>query len=149
MRYRWYRLHAKIKIPSCVELLAEFRIHMLESTLYEPIVAYMKGLCNGPLTRYAKLRITYAPGIPATFSPPPRGSDPDMHHGTCVTHVPWCMSGSLTSGFFWSRWRGKRSRHSRRMRNKQFYVSGKWPLHGIHITMPKYLIQTDIILTYG
>ena len=25
-------------------------------------------------------------------------SDPDMHHGTCVTHVPWCMSGSLTSG---------------------------------------------------
>ena len=23
-------------------------------------------------------------------------SDPDMHHGTCVTHVPWCMSGSLT-----------------------------------------------------
>ena len=19
-----------------------------------------------------------------------------MHHGTCVTHVPWCMSGSLT-----------------------------------------------------
>ena len=25
-------------------------------------------------------------------------SEPDMHHGTCVTHVPWCMSGSLTHG---------------------------------------------------
>ena len=25
-------------------------------------------------------------------------SDPNMHHGTCVTHVPWCMSGSLTRG---------------------------------------------------
>ena len=25
-------------------------------------------------------------------------SDPDKHHGTCVTHVPWCMSGSLTHG---------------------------------------------------
>ena len=25
-------------------------------------------------------------------------SDPDMHHGTCVTHVPWCMSGSLNRG---------------------------------------------------
>ena len=25
-------------------------------------------------------------------------SDLDMHHGTCVTHVPWCMSGSLTYG---------------------------------------------------
>ena len=23
-------------------------------------------------------------------------SDPGMHHGMCVTHVPWCMSGSLT-----------------------------------------------------
>ena len=23
-------------------------------------------------------------------------NDPGMHHGTCVTHVPWCMSGSLT-----------------------------------------------------
>ena len=23
-------------------------------------------------------------------------NEPGMHHGTCVTHVPWCMSGSLT-----------------------------------------------------
>ena len=36
--------------------------------------------------------------------PPPRVNDPDMHHGKCVTHVPWCMSGLLTSGFLWSRW---------------------------------------------
>ena len=42
-------------------------------------------------------------------------SDPDMHHGTCVTHVPWCMPGSLTSRFLWSRRRGKRSRHYRHM----------------------------------
>ena len=25
-------------------------------------------------------------------------SDPGMHHYTCVTHVPWCMSGPLTRG---------------------------------------------------
>ena len=25
-------------------------------------------------------------------------SDPGMYHGTCVTHVPWCMSGSPTRG---------------------------------------------------
>ena len=25
----------------------------------------------------------------------PLVSDPCVHHGTCVTHVPWCMSGSL------------------------------------------------------
>ena len=53
---------------------------------------------------------------------------PDMHHGTCVTRVPRCMPGSLTSGFLWSPWRGKHSRHSRSMRNPQFYVSGKKPM---------------------
>ena len=28
----------------------------------------------------------------------PRVNYPGIHHGTCVTHVPWCMSGSLTRG---------------------------------------------------
>ena len=42
--------------------------------------------------------------MPGTFPPrrrfqrKPLVSDPGMHHGTCVTHVPWCMSGSLTCG---------------------------------------------------
>ena len=71
--------------------------------------------------------------MPGTFSPPALVNDPDMHHGTCIAHVPWCMPRSLTSGFLWSRWRGKRSRHSRRMRNPQFCVSGK---------RPKYLLLT-------
>ena len=55
---------------------------------------------NGPLVRYVKLWVVHALGMPGTFSPPPRFCDPDMHHGTCVTHVPWCMSGSLTSVSF-------------------------------------------------
>ena len=59
--------------------------------------------CNGPLTRYVKVRVAHAPGKPRTISPPPRVSDPDMHHGTRVTHVSCCMSGSLTSGFLWNR----------------------------------------------
>ena len=42
---------------------------------------------------------------------------------TGITARALCLSGSLTSGFFWSRWRGKHSRHSRRMRNPQFYVT--------------------------
>ena len=83
---------------------------------------------HGPLTRYAKLRVAHALGMPGTFSPPPLVSAPDMHHGTCVTHVPWYMPESLTSGFLWSRWWVKRSRHSRRMRSPQFYVSGKRPM---------------------
>ena len=28
----------------------------------------------------------------------PQVIDPDMHHDTRVTHVPWCMLGSLTRG---------------------------------------------------
>ena len=75
-----------------------------------------------------KFWVTHTPGIPGTFSPQLRISDPDMHHGTCVTHVPWCMPGSLTKGILWGRWRGKRSRHSRRMRNKKFCASGKRPI---------------------
>ena len=75
-----------------------------------------------------KIAGAHARGMPGTFSPSPQVSDPDMHHGTCVTHVPWCMPGSLTYGFLWKRRREKFSRHSRRMRNLQFYVSGKRPI---------------------
>ena len=74
---------------------------------------------------YVKLRVAHAPGMPGTFSPRPWVSVPHMHHGTCVTHVPRCMPGTLANGLLWSRWRGKRSRHSRRMCNPRFCVSGK------------------------
>ena len=93
--------------------------------------------CNGlsirfhaPWNRMGLLPDTQNYGLPmlGMFSPPPRVSLHDMHHGTCVTHVPWCMPGSLTSGFLWSRWRGKRSRHSWRLRNPPFCVSGKRPI---------------------
>ena len=114
---------------------------------------WIRTFCHGPLARYAIFWVAHAPGMPGTFFPPLRVSDPDMHHGTCVTHVPWCMPGSLTSAF-WSRWRGKRSWYSRRMRNPQFYVSGKRPIGcgvriprginrqcaGCHCTSPRYTI---------
>ena len=65
--------------------------------------------------------------MPGTFSPPlfknkPPVSDPGMHHGTCVTHA--VMFVAIAN----QQWRGKRSRNSRRMRNPQFYVSGKRPI---------------------
>ena len=67
------------------------------------------------------------PGNARNVFPPSQVSDPNVHHVACVTHVPWCMPGSF-SGFLWSRWREKRSRHSRRLRNPQVYVSGKRPM---------------------
>ena len=95
-----------------------------KSTLALLMTSCRQAVSHGPLARYIKLQVAHAPGMRGTFSPPPRVSDPDMHHGTCVTHMSWCMAGSLASGFRWSRWRGKRSRHSRRMHSVQFYVSG-------------------------
>ena len=54
-----------------------------------------------------KIAGAHAPGMPGTFSPSPQVSDPGVHHGTCVTHVPWCMPGSLTNGSLWNRRRGE------------------------------------------
>ena len=60
---------------------------------------------HGPLSRYVKLRVAHAPGMPCRGRFPrhrlqrkPPVSDPAMHHGTCVTHVPRGMSRSLTRG---------------------------------------------------
>ena len=74
-------------IPPLVQIMDWRRICELET--------------HGPLTRYIKLQVAHAPGMPGTFfSPPterkPLMSDPGTHHGACVAHVPWCMSGSLT-----------------------------------------------------
>ena len=75
-----------------------------------------------------KIADAHAPGMPGTFSPPPWVSNPDMHHGTCVTHVSRCITGSLSSSFLWIRRRGEHARRSRRKRNPQFYVSAKRPM---------------------
>ena len=66
--------------------------------------------------------------MPGTLSPPPRVSNPGMHYGTCGTHVPWCMPGSLTSGFLWSRWWGKTFPAFPAHAQPPFYVFGKRPI---------------------
>ena len=85
-------------------------------------------LRHGPLVRYVKLRVAHAPRMPGTF-PRHRGLAIPTFITARVTHVPWYMPGSLTRGFLWSRWRRKRSRHSRCMRNPHFCVCGKRPIH--------------------
>ena len=94
---------------------------------------------HGPLTSQILRKVTHAPGLPGPFhrlQRKPLVSDPTMHH------VPWCMLGSLSHG-----WRGKRFRHSRRMRNPQFYVSGKRPIgwySSINWYYGKYWIELKI-----
>ena len=43
--------------------------------------------CNGTC-QMRKIVGAHASGMLGTFSPTPRVGDPDMHHGTCVMHVP-------------------------------------------------------------
>ena len=99
-------------------------------------------IIHAPLARYVKLRAAHAYVYAGIVSPPPRASDPGMHHGTCVTHVPWCMLGSLTTGFIWSRWRGKRSRRSRCLCNRQVHVSSKRSM-GDHSTNLLWFMMTS------
>ena len=102
-----------------------------------------------------KIAGAHAPGMPGTFSPSLQVSDPDMHHGTYVTHVPWCMPGSLHSGLLWSRWPGKRFRHSRRMRNPQFCIFGKRPMVTIRAILKNFndlitgVLKTDDLTSTG
>ena len=81
-----------------------------------------------PLTRYAKLWVVHAPGMPGTFSQCHRlqrtASQRSRHASRHVRHARAVMHVGIAN----SRWRGKCSRHSRRMRNPQFCVSGKKPM---------------------
>ena len=86
-----------------ISILESLRIIIMAFSLSAILTLSNKFIAmHGSLTRYAKLQVVHAPGMPGTFSPPPTSketaSDPSMHHGTCITHVPWCMSGSLTRG---------------------------------------------------
>ena len=44
-------------------------------------------IVHRPLVRSVKLRVTDAPGMSGTSSPPLRVSDPGPHHGTCVAAI--------------------------------------------------------------
>ena len=110
--YRWFQTPWRscdatmLPIPS--ECLIMFALFFMEKIALGIRLMYFHDTClHGPLARYVKLQTAHAPWMPWTVSPPPRVSNPDMPHGTCVTHVPWCMPGLLTSGFRWSQRRGE------------------------------------------
>ena len=69
-----------------------------------PHLVKMAPNINGPLTRYVKVWVAHAPGMPGTFSPATDFktkllvSDPGMHHGTCVYEPvrPYSIDAALT-----------------------------------------------------
>ena len=105
----WLKMHTRFMIIK-LYLTTMFRTHLYP----------LKCINRGPLTRYVKLRVAHGPECWERIPRLRRRrkllvSDPDMHHDTCVWIAnPW--------------WRGKRSRHSRRMRIPHFFVSGKRPI---------------------
>ena len=80
-----------------------------------------------------KIAVAHAPGMPGTFSPPPSSKETaskrSRHASRHVRHARAVMHVGIAN----PRWRGKRSRHSGRMRNPQFYVSGKRPMVLYHV----------------
>ena len=73
----------------------------------------------------------------------PPVSDPGMLHGTCVTHVPWCMSGSLTLGGG-ENVPGIPSAGS----TPQFYVSGKRPIDYMVLLFIQWITRNPYQITY-
>ena len=81
--------------------------------------------------------------MPGTFFLPPQDRDPDVHHGSCVTHVSWYMLESLAIGFFLSWCDGENvfsapaqppiSPSSKRLIIS--YIAEEWELQDIHLTM--------------
>ena len=82
--YNFWRIEAEAQLPAFHR--RHFQMHFLnenrsilikisvESILEGPIrnklsLGYWMAVCHGPLTRYAKLQVAHAPGMPGTFSP--------------------------------------------------------------------------------
>ena len=70
-------------------------VHLIVSGVYWFAAMWIHSLWCDPVlsTIWASYQIRKIAGCACAGN---EVSDPDMHHGTCVTHVPWCMPGSLT-----------------------------------------------------
>ena len=96
--------------------------------LVKPTLTFMHErhfISNGPHTRYVKLRVAHAPGMPGTFFPPPILKETASYRSQPASRHVRDARAVMYVGIANLRCRGKRSRHSQRMHNPQFYVSGK------------------------
>ena len=94
---------SKIAVWYCKTKFCSFDV----ATLYLSIHTYT----HGPLTRYVKLWVAHAPGMPRTFSPTPISKEItnkwSRHASRHVRHARAVMHAGIAN----PRWRGKRSRH--------------------------------------
>ena len=92
--------------------------------LKQAVCCLIRSLFHGPLTRYLKSKIAHTGNAGVTFSSPPplkeTASQRSRHEPRHVRDAHAVMNVGIAN----PRWAGKRSRHSRRMRNSEFWVSG-------------------------
>ena len=72
--------------------------------------------------------VAHAPGMPGTFSAPLTTEETARQRSRHASRHVRDARAVIHVGIDNPRWRGKRSRHSRRMHNAPIYVSGKRPM---------------------
>ena len=116
--------HRHVKLPGHGDVTENIKVHH-----HRAFVCMLRYCIHGPFTRYAKLPDAHVTRMPGTF-PHPCG----LAIPTCITARAWrrcrdaCRDRKLGNVFEFSGGE-KRSQHSRRRHNPQFYVSGKRPIH--------------------
>ena len=133
LQFAWYRTISCDIIVHNGSLMAWYR----QATYYYLNQYLPRSIWpQGPLARYEKMWVVHAPVMPGTFSRPPSVAGktfpafPTHRRRWRTTGLRCCTVGRRehTGRETVYRWREKRSRHSRRMRNLQFYESGKRPM---------------------
>ena len=92
------------------------------------------------------MRVAHAPGMPGTFSPPTPSKETA---GERSRHASRHVCDRTCRDACRDRWpevAGKRSLHSRRMRNPQFYVSGKRPVESVSHVFNKHAADSMIFI---
>ena len=93
------------------------------------------------------MRVAHASGMPGTFSPPPTSKESASHRSQHASRYVRDARTVIHAGIAYPRCRGKRSLHSRRMCNRQFYVSGKGPMiHWIKQDKTELSTQVKIVM---
>ena len=86
---------------------------------------YSLTLSHRPVRRNVKLWVAHVPGIPVTFPPPSTSKETASSRSRHASRHVRDARAVMHVGIANLRWRGKRSRHSRRMRNLQCYLSDR------------------------
>ena len=100
--------------------------------------------CHGPVTRCVKLWVAHAPGIPRTLSPPLTSEETYSYRSRYASWHVRDARAVMHVRIAKPRWRGKHSRHSRRVRNPKFQVSGRRPMAHVAYTWIKVQIKVTL-----